>query len=243
MRILLTGAVHPLGVATAAALSQAGHSVRATDTVAPPGGSAFAEYRQGDLTDPTFVAPLLAGVEAVVHLAPLSLMEIMPAGAPGEILDAAARGTHVLLKAAVEGAAGAGPPPVVVQGSALAVMDAYPEDLEVTEQWRPRPQPVAAHLAPYLAELTAREFTREVQLETPLRIICLRFAPFGAGRGDLSPGNASHAIVLALSALQEGARQRGHRWQLYHVAAPSPEARYTSAAAQRALGYAAAITT
>jgi nucleoside-diphosphate-sugar epimerase len=239
MLILLTGtgAAHPLGAAAAQTLAEAGHAVRATDSVVQPQGSASAEYHQGDLTDPTFVALLLAGVEAIVHLAPLSLVDTMPADAPGEILDAASRGTHVLLKAAVEGAAGASPP-VVVQGSTLAIMDAYPDDLEVDEQWRPRPQPTAAHLAPYLAELTAREFTRDVQLATPLRIICLRFAPLGAGQNDLSPGDASQAIVRALSALQEGGR--GHRWHLYHIAAPTPEARYTSAAAQRALGYASA---
>jgi nucleoside-diphosphate-sugar epimerase len=246
MLILVTGAAHPLSDPLAQALIRAGHTVRGTDTVQPTEPAAIADYRAGNLADPAFVAPLLAGVEAIVHLAPLSLVQTMPAEAPGEILDAAARGTHVLLKAAVEGASGTAAPPIVVQGGTLAVMDAYDDDLEVTEQWRPRPQPVAAHLAPYLAELTAREFTRDVQLEAPLRIVCLRFAPF-AGDGDslsserqLSLADAADAILHALAALQRGGRQRGHRWQLYHVASPSPEARYTSAAAQRALGYATA---
>src|SRR5437867_13170832 len=121
MRVLLTGAAHPLGVTVADALAQVGHDIRATDIVSRPQGSAFEEYRQGDLSDPGFVAPLLAGVGAIVHLAPLALLEPLPADTeseasstwqrsrwPGETLDLAARGTHVLPKAAVEGAAGTG---------------------------------------------------------------------------------------------------------------------------------------
>jgi hypothetical protein len=141
-----------------------------------------------------------------------------------------------LFKAAVEAGVG-----VAVQASTLAVMDAYDDDLEVTEQWRPRPRPDVAELAPYLAELVAREFTRDVQIEAPPRIVCLRFGRLGADAADphaLDVTHAAGAVVRALAALHDGARQRGHRWQLYHVASPNPEARYSSAAARRALGYA-----
>jgi nucleoside-diphosphate-sugar epimerase len=221
--VLVTGAGSPLGAALAGALTGAGHSVKTV----------------GDaLTDPVAVAPLVEGVDAIVHLAPLSLVETMPSDAPGEILDATARGTHVLLKAADEGGVRH-----VVLGSTLAVLDAYPDDLEVTEQWRPRPRPDPAELAPYLAELTAREFTRDVQLDQPLRIICLRFgrlvAP-GVASDDprrLAIADAVHAVQRALAVLHEGGRQRGHRWQVYHVAAPVSGARYTSALARRGLGY------
>ncbi|MBI3974629.1 MAG: NAD-dependent epimerase/dehydratase family protein [Chloroflexi bacterium] len=275
-RILLTGAATTLGAAVAGALAQEGHVVRATDSAplapepADDGGEAgganvaggdggvgratgraalAADFREGALTDPEFVAPLLDGVEAIVHLAPLALVEpvrIAAAGtSPGELLDTAARGTHVLYKAAVEAGVG-----LAVQGSTLAVMDAYDDSLEVTEVWRPRPRPVPAEMAPYLAELTAREFTRDVQLDAPLRIVCLRFAPpahRSAAVASVDPadrsrtldaGAAAHAVVRALDALRTGARQRGHRWQLYHIAPASPFARYTSAAARRALGYA-----
>ena len=238
MRILLTGAAGALGAAVAAALAQDGHTLRATDEAPLPPDAAealAADFHRGSLADPAFVAPLLEGVEAIVHLAPLALPQTVPPDAPGEALDAAARGTHVLLKAAVEAGVDK-----VVQASTLAVMDAYDETLEVTEQWRPRPRPAPAHLAPYLAELVAREFTRDVQIAAPPSIVCLRFetlAADGAGERELPLPDAALAVGRALAALQAGARQRGHRWLLYHVAPLLPEARYTSAAAQDALGY------
>ena len=226
--VLVTGAGSPLGQAVAEALGGAGYAVTAAGD---------------DLTDPAAVAPLLEGVRAVVHLAPLSLPQTMPPDAPAEILDAAARGTHVLLKAAVERGVGR-----VVLGSTLAVLDAYPDDLEVTEAWRPRPRPDPAELAPYLAELTAREFTRDVQLDDPPRIVCLRFGRLVAGEaaaavaGDqraLPLADAVRAVQRALAVLDESGRQRGHRWQLYHIAALDPAARYTAAGARQGLGYGA----
>lgn len=233
----------------------------------PPGSPAgWGDFRPGALTDADFVASLLEGfprqeesalpggalargalsrgalprgalargAPIIVHLAPLALLETMPADAPAEILDAAARGTHVLLKAAVERGVRH-----VVQGSALAVMDAYDDDLEVDEQWRPRPRPDPAEMAPYLAELTAREFTRDVQLASPLSVICLRFAHPRA----LPLADAVRAVQLALAASQPGAAPAGSRhqkrhWQVYHIAGLAPDARYTSALAQRVLGYA-----
>jgi hypothetical protein len=49
-------------------------------------------------------------------------------------------------------------------------------------------------------------------------------------------------VLRALAALQgetvpERRRQRGHRWQLYHIAPLDPGARYTSALATQSLGY------
>jgi nucleoside-diphosphate-sugar epimerase len=220
LRVLLTGAAGPLGGAAAAALAGAGHTVRATDLAPPPAGAPLA-FQAGPLTDPAFVARLLDGIDAVVHLAPLSLFE----ASPGELLDTAARGTHVLLKGALDAGIR-----LAVQASTLAIMDAYDQDYEVTEQWRPRPQPAPEQLAPYLAELVAREFTRDVQLEQPMSIICLRF-----DLRSVTAAEGGQAIVHALDALQRGTRQRGHRWQLYHIGGSAPGARYTSRAAREAL--------
>lgn len=243
MLVLITGAATKLGAAVATALAQAGHTLRAIDAAPlPPSAPAAlaAEYHRGHLTEPEFVGPLLHGVQAIVHLAPLALADAIPADAPGEVLDAAARGTHVLLKAALEANVR-----MAVQASTLAVMDAYDEQYEVTEQWRPRPRPVPAELAPYLAELTAREFTRDVQLAASVDIVCLRFdrlvdepgRPGGEDGRAVSLADAAGAVVRALAVLQEGQRQRGHRWQLYHIAPLAPHARYSSAAARQALGY------
>jgi nucleoside-diphosphate-sugar epimerase len=212
--ILLTGAASPLGAAIAAALEREGHRLRPTDAA--------------DLTDPGFAAGLVEGVDAIVHLAPLVLAEARPDTAPGDRLDVAARGTHVLYRAALQAGVTR-----AVQASTLAVMDAYPDELEVTEQWRPRPRPEPNQLAPYLAELVAREFTRDQQLEAPLTVACLRLAGFD----QLGPEAAADAVGRALAFLRQDGRGRGHRFMLFHVAPLTPTARYTSALAQRTLGY------
>lgn len=239
----MTGAGGRLGNAVVAALDRAGYDVRATGPASSEaGGRTGAGLRQGELTDPDFVAGLFEGVSRLVHLEPLTLVQAapdasrspVPASSPGELLDAAARGTHVVMKAAL--AAGVRH---VVQASTLAVMDAYDENLEVTEQWRPRPGPVPEHLAPYLAELSAREFTRDVQLDEWLSVVCLRFERLGETTGErtLRYEDAAGAVVRALALLDEsGGRFRGHRWHVLHVAPAVPTARYTGAAAAQALG-------
>jgi nucleoside-diphosphate-sugar epimerase len=210
--ILVTAAATAVGRAASAALERAGYVIRTSDLL--------------DLTDPAAVGALVAGVDGIVHLAPSAVVAAQPDTRGGDLLDLAARGTHVLYRAALEGGVRH-----AVQTSTLAVMDAYSEELEVTEQWRPRPAPEPAHLAPYVAELVAREFTRDPQLDAPLAIACLRLAD------GLSPKDAADAIGRALGALREGKRNRGHRFHLYHVADPGPTARYSSALAQRTLGY------
>lgn len=246
--ILITGAASPLGRAVAAVLAAAGHSLRAVDRIALPAAAAPAladGFQEGDLLDPAFMGALVRGAAGIVHLAPLVLPAVMRGGGPGEVLDVVARGTHVLYKAALEAGV-----EWAVQASTLAVMEAYDQGLEVTEQWRPRPQPAPEQLAPYLAELVAREFTRDVQLASPLRITCLRFAPLvddadpRAREGDpsfdpqvLRLADAAEAVRRALSALSSAPYRGGHRWQVLHIASPSPLARYSSAAARQAIGY------
>ena len=218
--ILVTGGTHPIAAAAGQALRDAGHEVRTAGH---------------DLLDPAAVASLVQGVGAIVHLAPLAIAAAAR-GDSGEPLDAAARGTHVLCKAALEAGVD-----YVIQGSTLAVMDAYPDELEITEQWRPRPAPEPTHLAPYLAELVAREFTRDVSLEQPLHVTCLRFAALGDGPDDLHAEHAAEAIVKALAKHRGRAlRSRGHKFALFHVAAPTPTARYASGLATRTIGYGAA---
>lgn len=214
--VLLTGAHFAAGEAIRDALRDAGYRIRTTD---------------GALLDPAVATSQVDGCGAIVHLEPIAVDG--EGNLSGETLDRAARGTHVLMKAALEAGVR-----YVVQGSALAVMDAYGPQLEVTEQWRPRPRPEPAHLAPYLAELVTREFTRDVALERRIEAVCLRFAPIGAGPDALDASHAAEAVVKALDALLNGrARVRGHTWQVLHIASPSPEARYPSHAAARATGY------
>src|SRR3712207_342938 len=72
MRVLVTGARGKVGRATVAALTSAGHDVRATDLFPPvferpdPGEP---EYVQADLTDAGSAFAVVRGTEAVVHAA------------------------------------------------------------------------------------------------------------------------------------------------------------------------------
>lgn len=73
MRVLVTGARGKVGRATAPALMEAGHEVRATDLQLPdwdrerPGDPQ--EYVQADLTDAGAAYALVRGCDAVVHTA------------------------------------------------------------------------------------------------------------------------------------------------------------------------------
>ncbi len=72
MRVLVTGARGKVGQATVAALTEAGHAVRATDLLPPvferpdPGEP---EYVQADLTDAGDAFAVVRGAEVVVHAA------------------------------------------------------------------------------------------------------------------------------------------------------------------------------
>jgi nucleoside-diphosphate-sugar epimerase len=59
-------------------------------------------YAPADLREPEAVAPLLEGVDAVVHLAPYARLDLSDAAAEGEAINLAARGTYVLLHAALK---------------------------------------------------------------------------------------------------------------------------------------------
>lgn len=263
---IITGAWGPareLAAVVAARLRDAGWAIRATGPHASDAGDdGAADLRLagqvvGDLRDESFAASLFRDLPAggrtvVVHLAPLVPVADVAFGhqpAPlVEALDIATRGTYVLYKAAI--AAGI---VEAVQASSLSSMDAYADDLEVTEQWRPRPAPTAQDLAPHLCETVAIEFTRDPMVERPLAITCLRFATLrdgASGDAGAHPGDprtmwvadAAEAVVQAIAARETGDRRidRGLRWRLLHVASGAPDARYTSALAGRAIGYAPA---
>jgi nucleoside-diphosphate-sugar epimerase len=188
MTVLITGADTPLGRAAVAALSD-GRRIR-------PVGS------EVDLREPAVVGPLVAGVEAVVHLEPHALGEADPT--PDALrLDRAARGAYVLLREALA----AGVQRVVV-ASRLDLVADYPPEWVVDETWQPLPQATAPGLAPFLAELTVREFARA----EPLLAVCLRLQ----AQPDATLAGAALAAALAF----DPAPSR-HRWWLFHV--PGPE--------------------
>ena len=144
------------------------------------------------LLEPARLEAELAGVEAVLHLAPLLAVEDAR-----RAFDLATRGTYNLMKAAIA----AGVRRVVV-GSTLELFDRIPISWKVTEGWRPRPCPIPEHLVPLLAEQSVRESARGVNLPA----VCLRF-------GIASEAETAEHIFDAVCAVGN------HRpfWRVRHV--------------------------
>jgi nucleoside-diphosphate-sugar epimerase len=205
MRILITGADQPLGTLAARALKD-DHELRLTGAQAGvPAELEGLPYTPADLREPGQVAPLVEGVDAVAHLAPHAPVVAAGSALEKEALDVSARGTYVLLRAAL--AAGVRR---VVLASRLELMAAYPEKMVVDETWKPRPEATAASLAPYLAELTLREFARAEEIVG----ICLRLGELGTGLAGTTSEDAANAIRQALAMGLEG---RKYRWWVYHI--------------------------
>src|SRR6266545_989412 len=119
---------------------------------------------EGDLRDEAFAQRAVRGAEALVHLAPLYPDHTE---SERETLDRAARGTYVLLNAAVD----AGVKRVVLGGT-LDLFERYPASWNVAESWQPLPDVTDAHeLSVYMAEETIKQFARV----EPLMAFCLRF--------------------------------------------------------------------
>jgi len=214
MQVLITGAETPLAQLAAARLRER-FDLRLTRSA-----DGTAEHTTAgipaDLRVPEQVEPLVEGVEAILHLAPYALQHPADADAERDVLDQAARGTFVLLHAALK----AGVKRVVL-ASRLDLMAAYPEDYLVDETWKPLPDTSAAALAPYLAELTLREAVRA----EPILGVCLRLGELGE-----SGTTASDAVSAIERALVMDPAEQKYRWWLYHI---SSTERFASAAASK----------
>ena len=204
MNILLTGADRPLGTLAAAHLSQ-DHRLRLTGSTPELEGDLPAmDYRAADLRVPDEVAPLVAGMDAVLHLDPYDPTPVTGADAEQERLDIAARGTYVLLQEA----AGAGANKAVVV-SRMSLFEGYPADYVIDQSWQPQPSAQAESLAPWLCELSAREFARQGELN----VICLRFGNLAAADGTTEE-DAARALTGALGI---DFHRPGYRWCLFHI--------------------------
>ena len=225
MRITISGSESPLGRALMAGLRGEHH----LSTLAV------------DPRDDAAVPAVMDGVEALIHLDPISV----PArgASDPEILDRSARGTYVLLRAAVA----AGVRRVVV-GSTLSLLERYPASWTVDEQWQPLPDVTdVRQLAAHLAEQSARQFV----FFEPVEIVCLRFGEIveqtTATRGRdwtwLHVEDAATAVQQALSAplhlnVDEGrpSQRLGHGWRVYHISGAG-HTRFPQTEAAAALGY------
>jgi nucleoside-diphosphate-sugar epimerase len=209
MRLTITGADSLLGRAVIASLAGT-HTIRAVDlrfgAPLPPN----VEAEAGDLRDRDFATRVTDGANAVLHLAPLSPGGLDEAAA----IDAFTRGSFNLADMAIEQGVRR-----FLLGSTLALFDRLPAEWRVDENWRPRPEPTVAQLAPWLSELSMRECCRTA----PIRAVCLRFAEIVAGDGDRQPLNPRQLHIHdAVQAVRCGLRQleeepvRGE-WEIYHI--------------------------
>lgn len=226
MKILITGGDSRLARAFVAGLP-AGYAARLVDAdfAAPPPASA--ESMRGDLRNPAFAQAAVAGMSAVVHLAPLA-----PPGADDlAALDQATRGTFVLMSAALD----AGIQRIVL-GSSLALFDALPTAWNINEHWRPQPQPTIEHLCPWLAELSTRHCT----WATGAPVVCLRFGRLvDSDEAQRLPYDPRWLhIEDAVQGLQRALAYEPRFWSVFHITAAGEQGRVRLGLAGRpAFGY------
>ncbi len=215
-RTAITGSDTSLGRAVLAALGGDGSFVALDAAGDPPWQD-----------DPERLRSALIGVETVLHLAPLGAGQ----GDPLADLDAATRGTFVLINAALE----AGVPRIVV-GSSLDLFDRFPVDWDVTERWRPRPEPRLEHLCPWLAELSARECTRTAAVT----VVCLRFGQVvsDAEIADQPADPRWLHVDDAISGVRQALAYRRPGWSVFHITAAGTRAKVRlGRAADASFGY------
>jgi len=226
MRILLTGAASDLGRALTSELQAAGHQLRLVDSEAVTASPAT-EACAADLTNAEDSWRAVRGVDAVIHTGEPPLNT--PAdGEAREIflLDYYTRGTHVLLKAAVEAGVKR-----VVYGSTLDLFRPYPDDVYISEMWRPLPTPDIEPMARYLGELTCREFARDFLVGiSALRLGTMALEEEVVGQTpDLMWLDRRDTVQAFCGALERNNADNpnwSRRWELFHVCATPPNPKY-----------------
>ena len=236
MRILIIGAASRLGRAIVAELGT-DHQLRLLDsTPVSPGENA--DFIQADLVDSEAVWQAVRGMDAVIHTGE------PPVELPTDelereqcLLDYATRGTHVLFSAAIEAGVKR-----FVYGSTLEIFRAYPDDVYISEMWKPRPTPEMGMMSRYLGEVTCREFARDYLIGvTVLRLGKLVLEEEVEGqKADLmwvDVRDAAQAFSCALQRDTGDSVQWTGRLGLFHICAPIPNAKYLIEPA-RVMGYA-----
>ncbi|MDA0747594.1 MAG: NAD(P)-dependent oxidoreductase [bacterium] len=224
MKVLVTGANSRLGGAIADVLAPA-HRLRLWGVGATDG--AKVEWIDGDVRDPDVAWRAVRGVDAIVHTGepPEALPEDLLTREQ-VLLDLATRGTHVLFKAGIEAGVKR-----FVYGSTLGVFSAYPDDVYISELWKPRPTPEMFSLTRYLGELAAREFARDhLVAVTALRLGTLVLEEEVAGQSPdlmwLDLRDAARAFALALNREASSEVYFRRRWAVHHICAQIPNGKY-----------------
>ena len=228
MKILITSAASRLAQGLASGLSR-GHDVLLTDRKQV---STEGSFVRADLGHDESTNDLVRGMDVVVHSG-----EADPEASVSEQLDVAMRCTYNLLWAAGEEGV-----PRLIYLSSLRILDAYDEDMVVTERWRPAPTTDVPVLCYHLGEYVCREFAREKRIE----VACLRLGEMVWGEEEPAPGSSSALYVddaiqavegALVGSLPTGASRSPATWGIFHVQSAVPGGRYLTKAAQENLGY------
>lgn len=216
MKLLITGASTKLSQQLATVLSQ-DHDVKLTDR---SGLSTDGAFVRSDLGHDRSTNDLVNQVDAIIHSGEVDLNATV-----SDQLDYQMRCTYNLLWAASEENV-----PRFVYLSSLKVMEQYPEEYAVTEQWRPVPTTDPPVLRYDLGEYVCREFAREHKID----VACLRLGNLVWDDSDEAPpsallfGDAVLAVSGALSAEIKG-------WNLFHVQSAMPDAKFLTSKAREVL--------
>jgi nucleoside-diphosphate-sugar epimerase len=236
MNVLITGAASRLGRAIAAELAP-DHHLRLVDSELSGSGEK-AEIIQCSLLDPDGVQQAVRGMDAVIHTGE------PPPDLPAEarhrdpfLLDWATRGTHLLFKAAVEAGIRR-----LVYGSTLEIFSSYPDDVYISELWKPWPTPEIFSMSRYLGELTCREFARDFLVcVTALRLGRLVLEEEVMDQAPhpmwVDVRDAAQAFRCALRRDTSQEVWWTRRWWLCHVCAAIPNPKFLIDQA-RTMGYA-----
>ncbi len=230
MRILVSEGTSRMGSILLQRLSGE-HRLRVSK---PPGGETpeapGVDVVDADIHDPEGARAAVSGVDAIVHTGPAGPPALPPGDSyEGEraLLDRAARGTSVLLQAAVEARVSR-----LVHCSSLEVFHEVPDDVYISEQHRPLPGTAMRRLGHHLAEQVTREFARDYALGVTVlrlgRLVREDEVPAGS-EPDLSwldPRDAAAAVELALGGDNAGARNWIGRWQVRHVCHLPPHPKF-----------------
>ena len=235
MNVLITGAASRLGRAIAAELA-ADHRLRLMDSV-PVEPCDNSEFIRGDLVDPEAARQAVRGMDAIVHTGePPTELPDDELEREQRLLDYATRGTHVLFSAGVEAGIRR-----FVYGSSLEIFRAYPDDIYISEMWKPLPSPEIKSMSRYLGELVGREFARDYRVGvTALRLGRLVLEEEVE---DQEPDlmwvdirDAARAFVCALQRDTGAEVQWIRRWGLFHICAAIRNGKYLIEPA-RGMGY------
>ena len=232
MNILITAGASALAQDLARALSKE-HSVRLTDVV---DASRQWPFVRCDLGHDEATDRLVAGVDVLVHLAASYSEYAERASDNSEIsanrlIDYQTRCTYNLLHAASEAGVSR-----CIYASSLCLFARCDDDWAVNEQWRPRPSTEPPVLTQHLGEFVCREFAREGRIA----ITCLRLGKLGQpGNGAAQPPDPAWlSYADAVNAFDCAMAATAKPWAVYHIQSAFPGARFSSARAQDAIGFA-----